>query len=394
MRDVAILAARRTAIGAFGGALASVPAHRLGAAVIRQALADAKVDPAAVGDVIMGQILTAGAGQGPARQAALAAGLPVDVPAIGINRLCGSGLQAIIDAARQIALGEADVVVAGGQESMSRAPHLLPGSRDGVKMGAWELADSMLRDGLWDVFGDYHMGITAENLADLYALSRQAQDAFAALSQQKTEQAQAAGAFAAEIVPVLVPQRKGEPLVVDRDESPRPGVTAEGLAKLRPAFKPDGTVTAGNASSINDGAAAVVVADAAWAAAQGLPVLGIIRGWAVSGVEPSVMGIGPVPATRKALARAGWQLGDLDLIEANEAFAAQSLAVGCELEWDPARVNVNGGAIALGHPIGASGCRIVVTLLHALRARGGRRGLATLCVGGGMGVAMLVETAG
>jgi len=238
------------------------------------------------------------------------------------------------------------------------------------------------------------MGITAENLADLYALSRQAQDAFAALSQQKTEQAQAAGAFAAEIVPVLVPQRKGEPLVVDRDESPRPGVTAEGLAKLRPAFKPDGTVTAGNASSINDGAAAVVVADAAWAAAQGLPVLGIIRGWAVSGVEPSVMGIGPVPATRKALARAGWQLGDLDLIEANEAFAAQSLAVGCELEWDPARVNVNGGAIALGHPIGASGCRIVVTLLHALRARGGRRGLATLCVGGGMGVAMLVETAG
>lgn len=391
MRDVIIAAARRTPIGAFGGALAPVPAHRLGADVIRQALVDAGVEPAAVGDVIMGQILTAGAGQGPARQASLAAGLPVEVPAIGINRLCGSGLQAVIDAARLVALGEAEVVVAGGQESMSRAPHLLPGSRDGLKMGGWQLEDSLLRDGLWDAFGDSHMGITAENLVARYGLTRGEQDAFAAGSQQKAEAAQSAGAFDAEIVPVVVPQRKGDPLVVARDEGPRAGVTAASLAKLRPAFKSDGSVTAGNSSSINDGAAAVVVADAAWAAQRGLPVLGVIRGWAVAGVEPSVMGLGPVPATRKALARAGWSLGDCDLIEANEAFAAQALSVGRELDWDAARVNVNGGAIALGHPIGASGCRILVTLLHAMAARGGRRGLATLCVGGGMGVALLVE---
>jgi len=391
MRDIVIAAARRTAVGTFGGSLASLPAHDLGAVVIRQVLADAGVDPATVGDVILGQILTAGAGQGPARQAAMAAGVPETVPAIGLNRLCGSGLQAVIDAARQVALGEADVVVAGGQESMSRAPHLLPGSRQGVKMGGWELVDSMIKDGLWDAFGDYHMGITAENLAEKYAIAREEQDAFAAASQQKAERALKDGDFAAEIVPVEVPQRKGDPVVVDTDENPRPGVTAEGLAKLRPAFKKDGTVTAGNASSINDGAAAVVVTSAEYAAQHGLPVLAVLRGWGVAGVDPAIMGIGPVPATRKALAVADWELDQVDLIEANEAFAAQSLAVTRELKWDLDRVNVNGGAIALGHPIGASGCRILVTLLHAMQKRDARRGLATLCVGGGMGVALLVE---
>jgi acetyl-CoA C-acetyltransferase len=391
MREIVIAAARRTAIGTFGGSLSSLPAHRLGATVIARAVADAGVAPDTVGDVILGQILTAGAGQGPARQAAMGAGLPETVPAIGINRLCGSGLQAVIEAARQVALGEAEVVVAGGQESMSLAPHLLPGSRGGKKMGSWELLDSMISDGLWDVFNDYHMGITAENLVEKYGLTREEQDAFAAASQQKAERALAEGVFADEVVPVEVPQRKGDPLIVDRDEGPRPGVTAEGLAKLRPAFKKDGTVTAGNASSINDGAAAVVVTSAEHAAAQGLPVLATIRGWGVAGVDPAIMGIGPVPATRKALAMAGWQLGDVDLVEANEAFAAQSLAVTRELEWDLERVNVHGGAIALGHPIGASGCRILVTLLHAMRRRDVRRGLATLCVGGGMGVSLLVE---
>ena len=391
MRDIVIAAARRTAIGAFGGGLASVPAHRLGAAVITQALADAGLAPDAVGEVIMGQILTAGCGQGPARQAAMAAGVPDTAPAMGINRLCGSGLQAVIDAARLVALGEHDVVVAGGQESMSRAPHLLPGSRDGRKMGGWELEDSMIRDGLWDAFNDYHMGITAENLAGKYAIGRQEQDAFAAASQQKAERALADGVFADEIVPVAVPQRKGDPVMVTVDENPRPGVTADGLGKLRPAFRKDGTVTAGNASSINDGAAAVVVTSAEHAAAHGLPVLATIRGWGVAGVDPAIMGIGPVPATRKALAMAGWDLGDVDLIEANEAFAAQSLAVTRELEWDPDRVNVWGGAIALGHPIGASGARILTTLLYGMRRRDARRGLATLCVGGGMGVSLLVE---
>ncbi len=393
MREIVIAAARRTAIGTFGGGLASLPAHRLGAAVIRQVLADAGVPAGEVGDVILGQILTAGAGQGPARQAAMAAGLPETVPALGLNRLCGSGLQAVIDAARQIALGETEVVVAGGQESMSQAPHLLPGSRGGQKMGPWELTDSMVADGLWDAFNDYHMGVTAENLAREYDLSREEQDAFAAASQQKAEQALAAGVFADEVVAVEVPQRKGEPRVVDADEGPRPGVTAAGLAKLRPAFQKDGTVTAGNASSINDGAAAVLVTSGEHAAAAGLPVLGVIRGWGVAGVDPAIMGIGPVPATRRALAMAGWDLDQVDLIEANEAFAAQSLAVTRELQWDLERVNVHGGAIALGHPIGASGCRILVTLLHAMRRREARRGLATLCVGGGMGVAMLVERA-
>jgi acetyl-CoA C-acetyltransferase len=313
------------------------------------------------------------------------------VPAIGINRLCGSGLQAVIEAARQVALGETQVVVAGGQESMSQAPHLLPGSRQGKKMGAWELQDSMIADGLWDAFGDYHMGITAENLAEQYAIAREEQDAFAAASQQKAERALADGVFADEIVPVEVPQRKGDPVVVSVDENPRPGVTAAGLEKLRPAFKKDGTVTAGNASSINDGAAAVVVTSAAHAAAEGLPVLAVIRGWGVAGVDPAIMGIGPVPATRRALAMAGWTLDQVDLIEANEAFAAQSLAVTRELDWDLDRVNVAGGAIALGHPIGASGCRVLVTLLHGMKRRQASRGLATLCVGGGMGVSMLVE---
>jgi len=391
MRDIVIAAARRTAVGSFGGALASVPAHQLGAVAIRQALEDANVPPDQVTEVIMGQILTAGCGQGPARQAAMAAGVPDTVPAMGINRLCGSGLQAVIDAARLIALGEAQVVVAGGQESMSRAPHLLPGSRDGHKMGGWELEDSMIRDGLTDAFHDYHMGITAENLAAKYGISRHEQDAFAAASQQKAVQAVQDGVFADEIVPVEVPRRKADPITVAEDENPRPGVTAEGLGKLRPAFKPDGTVTAGNASSINDGAAAVVVTSAEFAAAHGLPVLARIRGWGVAGVDPAIMGIGPVPATRKALAMAGWTLDVVDLVEANEAFAAQSLAVTRELEWDLERVNVWGGAIALGHPIGASGARILTTLLHGLQRRDVARGLATLCVGGGMGVSLLVE---
>jgi len=391
MRDVVIAAARRTAIGTFGGGLAKLPAHQLGAVVIKQALADAGVTPDAVSEVLMGQILTAGCGQGPARQAAMAAGLPDSVPAMGLNRLCGSGLQAVIDAARMVALGESEVVVAGGQENMSRAPHLLPSSRNGRKMGGWELEDSMIRDGLWDVFNDYHMGITAENLAEKYRLTREEQDDFAATSQQKAEQALKDGVFAGEIVPVEIPQRKADSLVVDTDENPRPGVTAAGLSKLRPAFKKEGTVTAGNASSINDGAAAVVVTSAEYAAANGLPVLASIKGWGVAGVDPAIMGIGPVPATRKALAMAGWDLGSVDLVEANEAFAAQSLAVTRDLEWDLKRVNVWGGAIALGHPIGASGARILTTLLHGMARRDDKRGLATLCVGGGMGVSMLVE---
>jgi acetyl-CoA C-acetyltransferase len=391
MRDIVIAAARRTAIGTFGGGLAKVPAHELGAIVIKQVLADAGVAPDRVDEVIMGQILTAGCGQGPARQAAMAAGLPDAVPAMGINRLCGSGLQAVIDAARLVALGEAEIVVAGGQESMSRAPHLLPGSRDGRKMGGWELEDSMIRDGLWDVFNDYHMGITAENLAEKYDISRAEQDGFAAASQQKAEQALKDGTFSDEIVPVEIPQRKGDPIIVSVDENPRPGATAEGLAKLRPAFKKDGTVTAGNASSINDGAAAVVVTSDEFAQANGLPVLARIRGWGVAGVDPAIMGIGPVPATQKALAMAGWTLEHVQLVEANEAFAAQSLAVTRELGWDLERVNRWGGAIALGHPIGASGARILTTLLYGLARRDEERGLATLCVGGGMGVSMLVE---
>jgi len=391
MHDIVIAAARRTAVGSFGGGLAEVPAHQLGATVIRQVVADAGIEPASVNEVIMGQILTAGCGQGPARQAALAAGLPDSVPALGLNRLCGSGLQAVIDAARMVALEEATVVVAGGQENMSRSPHLLPSSRQGRKMGNWVLEDSMIRDGLTDAINDYHMGITAENLADRYGIPREQQDEFAAGSQQKAEAALLGGVFEPEIVPVEVPQRKGDPVVVTVDENPRPGVTADDLARLRPAFKKDGTVTAGNASSINDGAAAVVVTSRAHAQAAGLPVLAAIRGWGVAGVDPAIMGIGPVPATRRALAMAGWTLDAVDLIEANEAFAAQALAVGHDLEWNPERVNVHGGAIALGHPIGASGCRILVTLLHAMQRHDVPRGLATLCVGGGMGVAVLVE---
>ncbi|MBD3222409.1 acetyl-CoA C-acyltransferase [bacterium] len=391
MQEVVIAAARRTAVGTFGGGLASVPAHELGAAVIKQVLADAGLTEMQIDEVIMGQILTAGCGQGPARQAAMAAGLTERTPAMSINRLCGSGLQAVIDAARLVALGEAELVVAGGQESMSRAPHLLPGSRDGRKMGGWELEDSMIRDGLWDVFNDYHMGITAENLAEKYGISREEQDVFAATSQQRAEKALKDGVFEGEIVPVEIPRRKGDPEVVSVDENPRPGVTAESLAKLRPAFKKDGTVTAGNASSINDGAAAVVVTSAEHAKVHGLPVLAVIRGWGVAGVDPAIMGIGPVPATDKALAMAGWTLEHIDLVEANEAFAAQSLAVTRELGWDLERVNVWGGAIALGHPIGASGARVLTTLLHGMQRRDDRRGLATLCVGGGMGVTMAVE---
>ncbi len=391
MTDVVIAAARRTAIGSFGGGLSRVPAHELGATVIRALLEDTGIEPGQVDEVILGQVLTAGCGQNPARQASIAAGLPEAVPAMNINKVCGSGLKAVQLAVQAVRCGDADLIIAGGQESMSQAPHVLPHSRSGQRMGDWGLVDTMIRDGLWDAFNDYHMGITAENVAERFGISREAQDAFAAASQNKAEAAQKAGRFADEIVPVSIAQRKGDPLTVDQDENPRAGVTADNLARLRPAFKKDGTVTAGNASSLNDGAAAVVVCSAEKAKALGLTPLATVRGYANAGVDPAIMGTGPIPATRRCLERAGWQVDQLDLIEANEAFAAQAMAVNKDLGWDTDRVNVNGGAIALGHPIGASGCRILVTLLHEMRRREVQRGLATLCIGGGMGVALAVE---
>jgi acetyl-CoA C-acetyltransferase len=391
MQDVVIVAASRTAIGSFQGSLANVAAVDLGAAVIRRLLEQTGLEAAQVDEVILGHVLTAGAGQNTARQAALKAGLPHAVPALTLNKVCGSGLKALHLAAQAIRCGDAEVVIAGGMENMSQAPYVMPAARTGQRMGHGKLIDTMIQDGLWDAFNDYHMGITAENLVDKYAISREEQDAFAAASQQKAVAAIEAGRFADEITPILIPSRKGEPVSFASDEQPRAGTTAESLAKLKPAFKKDGSVTAGNASSLNDGAAAVLLMSASKAQALGLPVLARIAAYANAGVDPAIMGIGPVGATQRCLSKAGWQLADLDLIEANEAFAAQALAVGKELGWDAAKVNVNGGAIALGHPIGASGCRVLVTLLHEMIKRDAKKGLATLCIGGGQGVALAIE---
>ncbi len=388
--EAVIVSAVRTPIGAFGGALAEVPAPRLGAVVIREALRRAGVAPEQVDEVIMGNVLQAGLGMNPARQAAMAAGLPETVPATTINKVCGSGLKAVVLAAQAVLTGDAEVVVAGGQENMSAAPYLLPKARFGYRMGHDQLLDSMILDGLWCAFADCHMGVTAENISERWEISRAEQDAFAAESQRRAAEAVRSGRFNDEIVPVEVPSRKG-PVVVSMDEHPRPDTTVERLAALRPAFKKDGSVTAGNASGINDGAAAVVVMSRRKAASLGIEPLATIRSWAAAGVDPAIMGIGPVPATRKALARADLDVRQLDLVEANEAFAAQSIAVQRELGLDPERLNVNGGAIALGHPIGASGARILVTLLHEMRRRAAHLGLATLCIGGGQGIAMVVS---
>ena len=393
MQEVVIVAATRTAIGSFQGSLANVSAVDLGAAVIRQLLAQTGLNPAEVDEVIMGQVLTAGAGQNPARQSAIKAGLPFTVPAMTLNKVCGSGLKALHLGAQAIRCGDAEVIIAGGQENMSLANYVMPGARTGLRMGHAQIVDTMISDGLWDAFNDYHMGITAENLAEKYSLSREQQDAFAAASQQKAVAAIEAGRFVDEITPILIPQRKGDPLSFATDEQPRAGTTAESLGKLKPAFKKDGSVTAGNASSLNDGAAAVILMSAEKAKALGLPVLAKIVAYANAGVDPAIMGIGPVSATRRCLDKAGWNIDQLDLIEANEAFAAQSLAVAKDLEWDLNKVNVNGGAIALGHPIGASGCRVLVTLLHEMLKRDAKKGLATLCIGGGQGVALALERA-
>ncbi len=388
MQDVVIVAATRTAVGSFQGSLASVSAVDLGAAVIRQLLQQTGLEGAQVDEVIMGQVLTAGAGQNPARQAAIKAGLPFSVPAMTLNKVCGSGLKALHLATQAIRCGDAEVIIAGGQENMSLANYVMPGARTGLRMGHSTLVDTMISDGLWDAFNDYHMGITAENLADQYHVSREAQDVFAAASQQKALAAIEGGRFVAEITPILIPQRKGDPLSFATDEQPRAGTTAQTLGKLKPAFKKEGSVTAGNASSLNDGAAAVILMSAAKAQQLGLPVLARVAAYANAGVDPAIMGIGPVSATRRCLDKAGWSIEQLDLIEANEAFAAQALSVGQELGWDMNTVNVNGGAIALGHPIGASGCRILVTLLHEMIKRDAKKGLATLCIGGGQGVAL------
>lgn len=373
MQDVVIVAATRTAIGSFQGSLASVSAVDLGAAVIRQLLQQTGLDGAQVDEVIMGQVLTAGAGQNPARQAAIKAGLPHAVPAMTLNKVCGSGLKALHLGAQAIRCGDADVIIAGGQENMSLSNYVMPGARTGLRMGHAQIVDTMISDGLWDAFNDYHMGITAENLVDKYEISREQQDAFAAASQHKAAAAIEAGRFVDEITPILIPQRKGDPVAFKVDEQPRGETTAESLAKLRPAFKKDGSVTAGNASSLNDGAAAVILMSAEKAKALGLPVLATIAAYANAGVDPAIMGIGPVSATRRCLDKAGWSIEQLDLIEANEAFAAQSLAVAKDLQWDLDKVNVNGGAIALGHPIGASGCRVLVTLLHEMIKRDAKK---------------------
>ncbi|WP_404440145.1 acetyl-CoA C-acetyltransferase [Stutzerimonas chloritidismutans] len=391
MQEVVIVAATRTPVGSFQGALANIPAVELGATVIRRLLQQSGIDAADVDEVILGQVLTAGAGQNPARQAAIKAGLPHAVPAMTLNKVCGSGLKAVHLAAQAIRCGDADVVIAGGMENMSQAPYVMPAARTGLRMGHGKLVDSMIQDGLWDAFNDYHMGITAENLVAKYGISREDQDAFAAASQQKAVAAIEAGRFRDEITPIEIPQRRGEPLLFDTDEQPRAGTTAESLAKLKPAFKSDGSVTAGNASSLNDGAAAVLLMSADKAKTLGLPVLARIASYANAGVDPAIMGIGPVSASRRCLEKAGWTLEAVDLIEANEAFAAQALSVGKELGWDAEKVNVNGGAIAIGHPIGASGCRILVTLLHEMLRRDAHKGLATLCIGGGQGVALAIE---
>ncbi len=391
MEEAVIIAAGRSAVGKFLGALSNTPASELGSQVVAGMLKRVGVTPDQVDEVILGQVLTAGVGQNPARQTALKAGFPVSVPAMTINKVCGSGLKAVALAAQAIRCGDARLVVAGGQENMSLSPHVLPSSRNGVKMGEWKLTDSMITDGLWDVFNDYHMGITAENVAREFQISRQEQDALAASSQQKAEAAQKSQRFQSEIIPIEIPQRKKPPIIFDTDEFPRHGSTVEGMAGLSPAFDKAGTVTAGNASGINDGAAVLLVGSLARARALGLPVMARVVAYASAGVDPRIMGTGPIPAVRMVLEKAGWMVSDLDLIEANEAFAAQAMAVNKALGWDMAKVNVNGGAIAIGHPIGASGARILVSLIHEMVRRDVRRGLATLCVGGGMGVALAVE---
>jgi acetyl-CoA C-acetyltransferase len=391
MTDVVIVAAARTAVGKFGGSLAKIAAPELGATVIRALLERSGLKPEQISEVILGQVLTAGSGQNAARQALIRAGLPHAVPGMTINKVCGSGLKAVMLGANAIISGDADIVLAGGQENMSASPHVLPGSRDGFRMGDAKLVDTMIVDGLWDVYNQYHMGVTAENVAKEYGISREAQDAFAASSQNKAEAAQKSGRFDAEIVPVEIPQRKGEPLRFATDEFVRHGVTADALSSLKPAFNKEGTVTAGNASGLNDGAAGVIVMSAKKAEALGLKPLARIKAYANAGVDPKVMGMGPVPASQRCLERAGWSVDDLDLMEINEAFAAQALAVHKQMGWDTSKVNVNGGAIAIGHPIGASGCRILVTLLHEMAKRDAKRGLASLCIGGGMGVAMAIE---
>ncbi len=391
MEDIVIVSAARTAVGKFGGSLAKTAATELGSIVIKEALARAKLDVGQVGEVIMGQVLAAGAGQNPARQASLKAGVGKETPALTINAVCGSGLKAVMLAAQSVAWGDSEIVVAGGQENMSASPHVLMNSRDGQRMGDWKMIDSMIVDGLWDVYNQYHMGVTAENVAKAYAISRDMQDALALGSQTKAAAAQAAGKFVDEIVTVSLAQKKGDPLLFNADEFINKKTSAEGLAGLRPAFDKAGSVTAGNASGLNDGAAAVVVMSAKKAASLGLKPLARIAAFGTTGLDPATMGMGPVSATRKALTRAGWNAADVDLFELNEAFAAQACAVNKELGIDPARVNVNGGAIAIGHPIGASGCRILVTLLHEMQRRDAKKGIAALCIGGGMGVSLAIE---
>jgi acetyl-CoA C-acetyltransferase len=391
MDDIVIVSAARTPVGKFGGSLAKTPATELGSIVIKELLARTGVSADQVGEVIMGQVLAAGVGQNPARQATLKAGLAKETPSLTINAVCGSGLKAVMLAAQSVAWGDSEIVIAGGQENMSASPHVLNGSRDGQRMGDWKMIDTMIVDGLWDVYNQYHMGITAENVAKACSISRDMQDAFALASQQKAAAAQDAGKFKDEIVPVSLPQRKGDPIVFSADEFLNRKTNAEALAGLRPAFDKAGTVTAGNASGINDGAAAVMVMSAKKAASLGLTPMARIAAFGTTGLDPATMGLGPVPASRKALARAGWNVADVDLFELNEAFAAQACAVNQQLDVDPAKVNVNGGAIAIGHPIGASGCRILVTLLHEMQRRDAKKGLAALCIGGGMGVSLAIE---
>ncbi|GDX58332.1 acetyl-CoA acetyltransferase [Comamonadaceae bacterium] len=391
MQDIVIVSAARTAVGKFGGTLAKTPAPELGAAVIKALLEHTGLAPDQVGEVIMGQVLAAGAGQNPARQALLKSGIAKESPALTINAVCGSGLKAVMLAAQAVAWGDSEIVIAGGQENMSASPHVLLGSRDGQRMGDWKMVDSMIVDGLWDVYNQYHMGITAENVAKAHGITRDMQDALALASQHKAAAAQDAGKFKDEIVPFGIAQKKGDPLVFAADEYLNRKTNAEALAGLRPAFDKTGGVTAGNASGLNDGAAAVMVMTAKKAAALGLTPLGRIASFATSGLDPALMGMGPVPASQKALARAGWSAADLDLLEINEAFAAQACAVNQQMGWDTSKVNVNGGAIAIGHPIGASGCRILVTLLHEMQRRNAKKGIASLCIGGGMGVALTIE---
>jgi acetyl-CoA C-acetyltransferase len=391
MEDIVIVSAARTAVGKFGGSLAGIAATELGALVIKEVIARANLTAEQVGEAIMGQVLAAGAGQNPARQAWLKSGGAKETPALTINAVCGSGLKAVMLAAQAVATGDSDIVIAGGQENMSAAPHVLPNSRNGQRMGDWKLVDTMIVDGLWDVYNQYHMGITAENVAKKFGIDRAAQDELALASQTKAAAAQDAGKFKDEIVGVSIPQKKGDPIVFNQDEFINRKTSAEGLAGLRPAFDKAGGVTAGNASGLNDGAAAVMVMTAKKAAALGLKPLGRIASYATAGLDPAIMGMGPVPASTKALQRAGWKAADLDLLEINEAFAAQACAVNREMGWDVSKVNVNGGAIAIGHPIGASGCRILVTLLHEMQRRDAKKGIASLCIGGGMGVALTIE---